>query len=144
MMDMDQTSSPHAIYPRISQLGSSDEFELGRNETTLRLFYYHGVTDDAGPEIPFSTSTNWNKGGDQLTFDSLVWHSWLITLWQKRIEMYDRDAWFEKRVKLKFHELMDFKITDRHRMEYCDFLIKQMRIELGNDIGEAILTCLQI
>lgn len=144
MMDLDLFNEPPRIYPKIVQIGSSDEFELGRNETTLRLFYFWGISDDAGPEIPFSTSTNYNVSGDQLTSDSLAWNPYLISLWQKRIELYERDEWYEAIIKLQLHQLKAFTISDIWRFENSEFLIKQMRIQLGKSIGEAVLTCLQL
>jgi hypothetical protein len=122
----------YILYPKISQIGQSDEFGLGRdNKTSLRFSYYW-----EGGDYPYLTSIN-REQGSVLGTPNLHWHDGLLPFWQKRIDYYLNGEFVEKKMKLTEIDLRTFNVSDPIRTDNADFLVKQARMELGDDIGEA-------
>ncbi|MES1224284.1 MAG: hypothetical protein ABUT20_52805, partial [Bacteroidota bacterium] len=144
-MKLHESGGDTFLFPQIKQRGSSDEFELGKNETSLRLLYYIGITGDNNSDTPFATSTSYNWSGASILERSMVWKSTLIPqLWRYRIDLYQRGDWIEKKINYNVLDLLNYEHSDRLRMEFADFLMKQMRVEVGDEISEATMTLLRL
>lgn len=139
----------YQVFPHIEQTGSSNEFDLGIHiSNSLRLFYWQG---DNSTTYPFSTSVNYANGASLLTIFSaqidpmsLMWKPSLRPmLWQKRIDMFSKGQWIEKKIQPTLPDLMNLDYNDYLRVDNANFYIKQVRGELGDNIHELIFTMLQ-
>jgi len=57
----------YSLYPKIHQVGSSDYFDIGKNEPGFKLLYYYGMCKNAKNQYyPFSSSQNMGNDGSKV------------------------------------------------------------------------------
>lgn len=138
------------ILPQIKQPGSSPEFDLGNNDFGFKLLFYHGndLTGGKETEFPFASSTGYTNfyTGATVGFENaLSWDDFgLMQYAANYVALLSKGEFFTKKVRFDLIDLMFFDITQKFRIDNANWIVKNMRVDIGDKIGDAELTMLKI
>jgi len=133
------SATPHyQIMPCIKQLGSSDEFGLGKNPYDLHLIHYMGIVPDFCDEssVPTASSTCTLPNGTKLQ-TNLTWKKDdMLTYWDKLIYILSFAEITIKKFKLNLSDLLNFDITALYFFDSTHFIARNAQINISDDIKE--------
>jgi len=141
------------LLPNISQTGSSPEFDLGDNPYSFRLLFYHGLNTDGsfgdGDPYPFASSSvvipEDAIPGTSNFYTALFWMEFgLLQYGSDFVDILRNGEFFKDKLRMSLPDLLLFATERKMRQEHANFIIKDMKIDLDNQLHEAELTLLKI
>jgi len=137
------------LMPHIEQKGTSLAFGTGINPCSLRLVLWGGLQydKDNSQTYPFATSNRFTANGNSL-WNLILQFEYdfnLIDLFlEKWLRMMSNNEFFIKEMKLHLLDLVKLNVNKKVFFDQAQFLIKNLGIGVGKDLGITTIECYKI